>query len=680
MKPEVSAKTTSEHPSGHRPAAVTPDEGEQRAEPHTAAEQLGVAAVACALWWPELDEIAYSITARHLGGDQPGWGSACAALLREGVIRPASVAGTFTVAESNRANLDAAVERLGGREVVGSTVMTGWATCADVSELEELALTAETRHAWHVIALLWIAMTETDIELTPETLRVIRDVPLEARRKYPMLSWASGTTAALLATTPQERERALLDRILVDSALIHGDWNAHDDTDAAVLAGSFRMIGQRRMPGTGTTSGLEAAWATKLEIDAFIEQRTAEGRGPSRISTPVFRAFSARLAMLHNDAATAIQEARLAKLMTQSEPVRVLADGTEALARALNFDADLPAPDPALESGSHPQLSTLGMRLMGSALYRLAQGYSALNRLDRAGVEAAIADVEPAVADSAGVWSVRAALNGLHDAVWGDPEEGLDQLLSLLANRPPTANEQSEPLGQAMLGGARVLLLARTGALAAAKRAIEELPAPVRAVSGARAALWNGQPADALRLAEAGLLRTDVNGTDRSRLTVLATAAALVQGGAGPAVRAKAVRVVGDLVTTGILWPLAALPATARHALLAEYEAARGEDDPGLAVARERLATLNDAGTVGTAVRLTHRELELLPLLATDDTIPVIARNLQVSVHTVRTQVATLREKFGADSRAELVRRAALQGAISSELGAGGNDSAEKTG
>jgi DNA-binding CsgD family transcriptional regulator len=630
--------------------------------------------------WPEVDEHTYRITSQCLGDEQPGWDEACAALQREDVIQPTSVPGTFTVADANRANLEAAVARLGGREEVERAVMAAWTSCADLAVLEEVALTAQAKSAWHVIELLWVAMTESDLELTPESLRVIRDVPLESRRKHPMLSWASGTTAALLAASPSERSRALIDRILVDSALIHGDWNSHDDTDAAVLAGTYRMIGQRRMPGTGPTTGLEAAWTTKLDIDALIEQRTAEGRAPTRVSTPVFRAFSARLAMLRNDAPTAIQEARLAKLMTRYEPVRVLADGAEALARTLNFQADLPAPDPALVTQPHSHLAMFGMRLMGAAMQTLALGYSALNRLDRAGVESAISLVDPAAADVAGVWSVRAALEGFHDATWGDPAEGLDRLLGVLANRPPTANEQTEPLGQSMLGRARVLLLARTGALAAARRAIEELPAPARPVSAARAALWNGQLGEALRAAEAGLLQTDVTGVDRGRLTVLATAASLMQGGAGPAVRTKATHVVEELVTTGFLWSLAALPAAARQALLAEYEAVHGDDDPRMAGVRERLATLNDAGSVGAAVRLTHRELELLPLLATDDTIPVIARNLQVSVHTVRTQVATLREKFGADSRAELIRRAALQGAISSEFGPSGGASSERTG
>lgn len=54
----------------------------------------------------------------------------------------------------------------------------------------------------------------------------------------------------------------------------------------------------------------------------------------------------------------------------------------------------------------------------------------------------------------------------------------------------------------------------------------------------------------------------------------------------------------------------------------------------------------------------------LLPLLATTASVPEIARRLHVSVHTVRKQVATLREKFQAPTRAELVRKAGIYWAL----------------
>jgi DNA-binding NarL/FixJ family response regulator len=78
-----------------------------------------------------------------------------------------------------------------------------------------------------------------------------------------------------------------------------------------------------------------------------------------------------------------------------------------------------------------------------------------------------------------------------------------------------------------------------------------------------------------------------------------------------------------------------------------------------------RLAELNDAGEHGLRpLHLTERERVLLPLLSTDDRVPEIARKLHVSVNTVRKQVVTLREKFQAGTRAELIRRARNYGAL----------------
>lgn len=53
-----------------------------------------------------------------------------------------------------------------------------------------------------------------------------------------------------------------------------------------------------------------------------------------------------------------------------------------------------------------------------------------------------------------------------------------------------------------------------------------------------------------------------------------------------------------------------------------------------------------------------------LPLLATQDSVPEIALKLRVWVNIVRKQVVSLRAEFGAESRAELVRKASAYGTI----------------
>lgn len=86
---------------------------------------------------------------------------------------------------------------------------------------------------------------------------------------------------------------------------------------------------------------------------------------------------------------------------------------------------------------------------------------------------------------------------------------------------------------------------------------------------------------------------------------------------------------------------------------------------PAFDLLEKRPGELNDSGvSSGRPVRLTDRERILLPLLAANDSIPDIARQLQVSVNTVRKQVVTLREKFQAGTRGELIRKARTRGII----------------
>ena len=66
-------------------------------------------------------------------------------------------------------------------------------------------------------------------------------------------------------------------------------------------------------------------------------------------------------------------------------------------------------------------------------------------------------------------------------------------------------------------------------------------------------------------------------------------------------------------------------------------------------------------------VQLTEREAVLLPLLAGGESVPNLAKELHVSVNTLRKQVAVLREKFQASTRSELVRKAGSFGALPSE-------------
>jgi DNA-binding CsgD family transcriptional regulator len=305
-----------------------------------------------------------------------------------------------------------------------------------------------------------------------------------------------------------------------------------------------------------------------------------------------------------------------------------------------------------------------GIRGLGQALSILAQGNQALRRLDRDGVEHSLAQLTPHDAAFAGVWSVRASIEGFRDGLWGDLGEGLQRLSGEIARRSRVSREQDELLGAALLGRARLMLLTKSGAFGAAMASLEVMPEGLRLLPQARVHLWAGQFDQAIRVADGGAYDEGRALVDRHLLLIVKAAASLLARRSDAGLRAAAIKELRHLLVTENFVPIGVLPRPARDAIVGLCATELG-DEPNLPVMVERFAELNDSGERGVRpLHLTERELVLLPLLATDVTVPEIARQLQVSVNTVRKQVVTLREKFGADSREELIRKARAYGAI----------------
>jgi len=85
--------------------------------------------------------------------------------------------------------------------------------------------------------------------------------------------------------------------------------------------------------------------------------------------------------------------------------------------------------------------------------------------------------------------------------------------------------------------------------------------------------------------------------------------------------------------------------------LLAAFGAAREAGQP----ARAEVGMQVKQGSIEP---LSERELEVLRLLRTELTGPEIARELTVSLHTVRTHTSNIYNKLGVDKRRAAVRRA----------------------
>ncbi len=614
--------------------------------------------------WLVLDKARFDLTFRCLGeGPGSDWSAFTAAATESGLVQPGPEPDTLVFRPEWVAALEAGLEGLGGRDALRAVLVDNWSPGLDPLVAPDIAFWARDLGRWEVVEEAWIGLNVHNELQTRELLEVFRDLPIEARIARPVLTWASGAAEAALIAAGHDGAETVPTAIMLDSATLHSNWSTREDSDTAVHAGTLRMLGERRQPSSRPGQALEAAWRTKEEVEAFIDARSREGRGPSRRTQALFRVMSAQLALFRAQPQDAISEARWAGLLADVEQVRVLAGGIEALAVSVSMgDAGAPDVEPGLHQITDP-LGVRGMRGLGQAFSILAEGNRALRRLDRVAVEASLAGLSPQDAAFAGLWAMRAAVEGFRDGLWGDLGEGLQHLSAEIVRRSRVTREQDEPLGAAVLGRARILMLTKSGAFGAATASIEQMPEGLRLLPLARIHLWAGQFDQAIRVADAGAYDEGRGFVDRHLLLIVKAAASLLARRSDPEIRAAAIKELRHLVRTENFVPVAVLPKPARDAII-ELCAPDLGGEPNFGVMVERLSELNDSERGVRPLHLTERELVLMPLLATDVTVPEIARQLQVSVNTVRKQVVTLREKFGADSRAELIRKARAYGAI----------------
>jgi DNA-binding CsgD family transcriptional regulator len=366
--------------------------------------------------------------------------------------------------------------------------------------------------------------------------------------------------------------------------------------------------------------------------------------------------------MARADAAAVLSEARWASVLADWEPLRTAADGLVALAFGV-LGMPVEAPGEKIHR-LDDELGVHGLRGMGQSYCVLADAYRAVWALDRPELERTLALVSIDDAAIVGAWSLRVTAQAFLDGLWGDPAKGLDRLAADILRASVLGREQEEPLGGFVIARSRLLLMTRAGAFGAAREVLGSLSEPMALLPHARLLLWSGQLQRAIAVAESGDYDDRVDVSQRQELLLIKAGAALLLGACDRPLRTAAVRAVDEAVASEDFFALASLPRPAREALI-ELCDPESRAAPAFRLLERRLADLNDASDRGVRpVRLTSREKLLLPLLATDVSVPEIARSLHVSVNTVRKQVVTLREKFDADTRAELVRRARNFGAL----------------
>jgi len=396
-------------------------------------------------------------------------------------------------------------------------------------------------------------------------------------------------------------------------------------------------------------------------LSALIESWTREGHPPTSRAQTFFHETSAQTALLRGDLYEARLECEQSMMLSQSGDISALAAaGLAALTLIITgnvhgyeraciwYEANAPACGP--------------FAAIAEPYFQLARAMAALRLLER---ETAAAHLRLASALEQGseFWSAYAWINSMHDLTWRNPTYGLSKLEAAEASAPSTGEHES--LSEAMATRARAELLCGAGrinqAIALLKARGHSRLSRYHLVSEARVRLCGQDAAAAVRVADSGLYDPTIHLPDRAQLFAIKSAALLLDGADDSVVREPLHAACTLASESASVQPFVFIPADLRAGLL-ELHDRHPHSTPCLLndeEVRARLAQVKENfASSAPRVRLTPREEILLPLLATPATADEIARRLQVSVNTVRKQVVTLRDKFGARDRASLVTTA----------------------
>ncbi|MGV8910408.1 MAG: response regulator transcription factor [Propionicimonas sp.] len=530
----------------------------------------------------------------------------------------------------------------------------------------QLALWAHQNADWAALSALWLkyppAVWGT---MTQSSVGVFAQVPAQARQAHPVLSQAAAITAALDSAEAGSSSEQAVRRLRHDGRMLHSGWASLSSLDSAVRAGSIWMTAQRTM--AGHPDPLDDAWATRRAVSALIDRQTLAGNSPTSTAQTFFHTTSATTAMLRGDLYQARSDCEQAMMLSQPGDIWALV-GAALEALTLSIAGNPHGCQRAAEWFDAHEPTCGAFAGVANPYLHLALALKAIRALDRKAATEHLLQAA-ALEEGSEFWSAYAWIRSVHDLTWRDPDYGLARLDAAVARNPAAGGY--ETLSDTLAVGARADLLCSAGRVYEAKALLRAAANSklnrYHLVSEARMHLCSLNAAEAIRVADRGAHDPAINAPGRAQLLLIRSAALRLLGAGAEAVRTD-LRAACTLCTelTDVL-PFVFLPAGLRAELLEFHDQISHEapcvlDDP---VIRERLgqvwANLESAPAL---VHLTPREEILLPLLATSATVDVIAKRLQVSVNTVRKQVVTLREKFGAPTRAAMISRAYALGLL----------------
>lgn len=541
----------------------------------------------------------------------------------------------------------------------------------------QLAKWALESEDWASLEAVWRTYSPGELVADPGVRAGYAAVPTEVRAKHPGLSVAAAVASAREPQSGRLDLDQMITALVRDGRTIHSDWSHHETAEARVAAGTLWLLAHAVIPEPVTDPQDELLTRTYDELVKLIRDSSLSGDAVTARALTFFHSIVSLVALIRGDWSRARREGEFALILSDGCGLPAflaalvvasscaMSGGTQNSAIAEKFLADHAAhrcrPGVWLEPAFH-----------------LVKADAALRALDREQTRHYLR-LHVAQGSSTQWFSSRpmhAAVLSTAAILWDDPEQALAQFDSLA---PSSATEmgQATPWDRLLLR-CRVGLLLALGASNRAEQIVVDLLASaddsVSAVPAAWFYLSAGRFSDALSKAEEGIFELKISLADRAFLYA-AKSAALQQGGAAEELVASAATAACVICAqANTLLPFAALPAQVRSYLVAEHGKHHLDSDCFLsqAVRRGAFDTLRQgAMAVVPPLRLTRREEVLLPLLATAATVQEIADQQYVSVNTIRKQVVTLRQKFDASTRDDLVRRAHEAGLLNRTAKAG---------
>lgn len=519
---------------------------------------------------------------------------------------------------------------------------------------------------WAGAELVWRLYPSAELVADPSVRDGYAGLPSEVRGAYPGLSIA----ASIASSYASEPGRLDLDRMVTalvrDGGTIHRGWQEHQAPDAKLTAGTLCLLAHAVMNPAELDGPAAATQQIYARLAELVQGSPVTGRGPSVEVCTLFHAVVALVRLLGGDLRGARNEAERALMLTEGCALPAfVAAAVIGLSSTLAGDAQ--SRSVAEEFLAFHAAHECGPRAWIEPALCLMRAEDALRALDAVGVRRHLqSHVDQAAASR---WlaapALHAAILGRAAVLWEqDPDEALARFDSLVPGLGRRGKDR-DPWTQLLLTCRTQLLLA-LGARShptsllfrAATGGDEQCPS---AVAKAWVGLYTGRFSEALTAAEEGIFESRGGLGERAFLYALKSAALSLVGAADQLVASAARAACLLCGQAGTLLPLALLPAAVRSRLVEQH--AKWHDEPDCLIAdadrRGLFDQLADTTLVlSSPLHLTRREEVLLPLLATAATIPEIASQQFVSVNTLRKQVVTLRQKFGANTRDDLVRKA----------------------